>query len=206
MSNEKKRDDRARNFACVVYPESAPEDWQQILAANFVPAFISPLHDQDIDPQDQPKKPHYHVIMMFEGKKSKDQVQELFDLIGGVGLEVVKSVRGYARYLCHLDNPEKAQYDTAKVKCLCGSDYVGIIGLALDKYIAIAEMMDFCDEYEINSFYLLSKFARLNRSDWFRILCDSSAVYMREWLQSRKWSKENSSCSIVDPSTGEVLL
>lgn len=36
-------DNRIRNFATVVYPESAPEDWQSILAGHFVPAFISPV-------------------------------------------------------------------------------------------------------------------------------------------------------------------
>ena len=38
---------RTRNFATVVYPESAPDDWQEILSQQFVPAFISPLHDKE---------------------------------------------------------------------------------------------------------------------------------------------------------------
>ena len=107
MSEKKSRatDNRKRNFATVVYPESAPENWQEILAGMFVPAFISPLHDKDINPTGEPKKPHYHVVVMNDGKKSIEQAQELFAAIGGVGCEVVQSIRGYARYLCHLDNP-----------------------------------------------------------------------------------------------------
>ena len=111
MSVEKSRDTRGRNFATVVYPESASADWQEVLAAEFVPAFISPLHDKDINPGGEVKKAHYHVILMFDGKKSEDQVREVFARIGGVGLERVQSIRGYARYLCHLDNPEKQQYE-----------------------------------------------------------------------------------------------
>ena len=38
---------RTRNYATVVYPESAPEGWQSILEDQFVSAFISPLHDCD---------------------------------------------------------------------------------------------------------------------------------------------------------------
>lgn len=203
---EKKKDSRARNYACVVYPESAPKDWQEILIGHKVPAFISPLHDRDIDPQNQPKKEHYHVMVMFEGKKSLEQAEELFSSFNGVGCEVVKSIRGYARYLCHLDNPEKAQYDREQVRCLCGTDYNDTVGLALDKYIAIAEMMDFCDEFKVVSFYLLAKYARKNRPDWFRILCDSSAIFMREWLQSRQWSVRSGKDSIVDEESGEVLV
>lgn len=205
MSEQKTRDTRTRNFATVVYPESAPEGWQDILARHCVPAFISPLHDRDINPTGEPKKPHYHVMLMFDGKKSVEQVVEVFASIGGVGCEVVKSIRGYARYLCHLDNPEKAQYETSDVRSIA-ADYIGTIGLAIDKYVAIGEMQDFCEKYDVVSFYALSKYARSERSDWHRILCDCGAVYMREYLQSRKWSKEQGFGDIIDQETGKKLI
>lgn len=204
MATQKATDTRTRNFATVVYPESAPEDWKEILFSHCVPAFISPLHDKDVNPTGEPKKPHYHVMLMFEGKKSVAQVEEIFSSINGVGCEVVKSVRGYARYLCHLDNPEKYQYDTSEVTCLA-SDYLGTIGLAIDKYHAIGEMQDFCDRYNVVSFYALATYARAHRSDWHRILCDCGSVFMREYLQSRKWSVEQDYGKIIDPETGEIV-
>lgn len=204
MALEKSRDSRARNFATVVYPESAPENWQDILEIHAIPAFISPLHDKDLNPTGEPKKPHYHVVLMFDGKKSIEQVAEVFATIGGVGCEVVKSLRGYARYLCHLDNPEKAQYNPTDVRCIA-SDYIGTIGLAIDKYIALGEMQDFCEQYDVVSFYALAKYARTHRQDWHRILCDCGSVFMREYLQSRKWSKDQGVLNIIDPETGEIL-
>ena len=204
MSDEKSRDTRVRNFATVVYPESAPENWQDILAEHCIPCFISPLHDKDLNPTGESKKPHYHVVLMFEGKKSISQVTEIFDSINGVGCEVVKSLRGYARYLCHLDNPEKAQYEPSDVRCIA-SDYIGTIGLAIDKYVAIGEMQDFCEQYDIVSFYALAKYARAHRQDWHRILCDCGSVFMREYLKSRKWSREEQCAVIIDPVTGEIL-
>ena len=205
MATQKATDTRTRNFATVVYPESAPENWKEILFSHCVPAFVSPLHDKDVNPTGEPKKPHYHVMLMFEGKKSLTQVEEIFKTIEGVGCEVVKSVRGYARYLCHLDNPEKYQYDVSEVTCLA-SDYLGTIGLAIDKYVAIGEMHDFCDKYNVVSFYALATSARAHRSDWHRILCDCGSVFMREYLQSRQWSVDNGYNTIVDPETGEVIL
>lgn len=205
MSDKKtSSDSRVRNFATVVYPESAPDNWQEILSRHCVPAFISPLHDKDLNPTGEAKKPHYHVVLMFEGKKSISQVTEIFDTINGVGCEVVKSLRGYARYLCHLDNPEKAQYEPSEVRCIA-SDYIGTIGLAIDKYIAIGEMQDFCDKYNVVSFFALARYARSNRPDWHRILCDSGSVYMREYLKSRLWSVQNNNMDIIDPDTGEIL-
>lgn len=198
------QDGRVRNFATVVYPESAPEDWRDILGRYCIPCFISPLHDRDINPIGEPKKPHYHVMLMFEGKKSQAQVREIFKTIGGVGCEIVQSLRGYARYLCHLDNPEKAQYSVDDVQAIA-ADYIGTIGLALDKYKALGEMQDFCDKYNVFSFYALARYARGQRPDWHRVLCDCGAVFMREWLKSRKWSIEEGYDKIIDPETGEVI-
>lgn len=196
---------RTRNFACVVYPESAPENWQEILAGECIPAFISPLHNQDINPGGEPKKEHYHVVLMFDGKKSVEQAADVFTKIGGVGCEIVKSIRGYCRYLCHLDNPEKAQYNQCDVRALCGADYISTIGLAIDKYNALTEMEEFCDKYDVVSFYALSRYASRKRPDWSRILKDCGTMYMREYLKSRQWSKDNNLVDIIDPETGEVL-
>jgi hypothetical protein len=185
---EKQKDTRARNFATVVYPESAPHGWASILEEEFIPAFISPLHDSDINPTGEPKKPHYHVMVMFEGKKSTDQVKAIFEKFGGVGVERVNSIRGYARYLCHLDNPEKFQYKTENVVSLCGADYMHTIGLALDKYKAIGEIIDYCKENDIVSYAVLLEYCRANKFDWFRVLCDNGSYVIDKYLKSRQWT------------------
>ena len=184
---------RTRNFATVVYPESAPENWQELLSECFVPAFISPLHDSDVNPGGEIKKAHYHVMIMFEGVKTNDQAQDIFDKIGGVGLERVNSLRGYARYLCHLDNPEKFQYSPEEVRSICGADYTGAIGLVTDKYKAIGEMIDYCEENDIVSYSELLVYARTNRFDWFRVLCDNGTVVVKEYLKSKSWTYSNPS-------------
>lgn len=187
-NNGANTDTRKRNFATLVYPESAPENWLEILQEHLIPAFVSPLHDKDVNPTGEPKKPHYHVMLMFEGKKTSEQVQEIIDSIGGVGNKAVNSLRGYARYLCHLDNPEKAQYNVEDVRCLCGSDYTGTIGLAIDKYKAIREMIDFCQANNISKFTQLVDYCAAERFDWFRVLCDSTYL-VRSYLRERHLEK-----------------
>lgn len=178
---------RTRNFATVVYPESAPENWLDILIDHKIPAFVSPLHDKDLNPTDESKKPHYHVMIMFEDVKTVEQAIEIFETIGGVGCEVVKSVRGYARYLCHMDNPEKAQYCTDDVIQLCGADFFGTISLVIDKYEAISDIIDFCDRECIYSYATLLRYCRSERKDWFRVLCDNGTVVVKEFLKSAMW-------------------
>ena len=181
---------RFRNFATVVYPDSdnTSEDWLSVLQDWKTPVLVSPFHDQDVNVTGEPKKPHYHVLIMFEGMKSQDQVRELFDQIGGVGLETVNSLRGYARYLCHLDNPDKHQYFPGDVLAFGGCDYIDMIGLPCDRYEVIGEMIDYCEAERIVSYATLLVYARHNRQDWFRILCDSGTIVMKEYLKSFGWS------------------
>ena len=125
------KDSRVRLWATVVYPESAPDNWLSIIGDMMIPCYISPLHDKDFNADKTPKKPHYHVFMIFEGKKSRTQIKEIVERFGGVGQENILSKRGYARYLCHLDNPEKAQYNTDDVRSFGGLDYESDIGIVL---------------------------------------------------------------------------
>lgn len=179
---------RTRNYACLVYPDSAPTDWLRIAGELQIPMFISPLHKDDVNELDEEqKKPHYHVMIMFDSVKTKEQAKEVFDQIGGVGCQVVQSLRGSARYLCHLDNPEKAQYNVDDVRCFGGADYTDIIGLAIDKYKAIGEMLDFLDLHVDMTYYELIMYARQERFDWFRVLCDSGTYVIKESIKSRKY-------------------
>lgn len=171
----------------MVYPESAPADWIIKLQEQCVPALISPLHDKDVNSDGTKKKEHFHVMILFDGVKTQEQAKEVFEVIGGVGIEPIKSVRAYARYLCHLDNPDKAQYSIGDVISCAGTDYNTIISLATDKYSAIGEMIDFCIQNDIVSYAELLLFAKTNREDWFRVLCDNGTLTMVQFLKSRHW-------------------
>lgn len=197
---------RTRNFACTVYLDSAPFNWLDILSDFHVPCLISPYHDKDLNANGEIKKPHYHVLLLFDSVKTPEQAVEVFMSFNGVGCEIVKSLRAYARYLCHLDNPDKYQYSIADVKQFGGVDYQDIISSSSDRYFAFEEMMEFCDKYNINSFYLLSKYARKNRPDWFRILCDSGTIFIKEFLKSREWSQKFGYDHIVDQDNGDIIL
>lgn len=181
---------RTRNWATVVYPESAPKDWKVILQEACVPALVSPIHNEDVNSDGEIKKEHYHVMILFDGVKTQEQAGEVFSLIGGVGVEPINSVRAYARYLCHLDNPDKVHYRIEDVLSLSGADYNTMISLAGDKYTAIGEMLEFCMENGIESYAELLLYAKNNRVDWFRVLCDSGTVTIVQFLKSRYWERQ----------------
>lgn len=181
------KENRKRNWTFVVYEDSAPVDWQSKLAEQCVPMFISPKHDKDADPNGEPKKPHWHVVVMFTSLHTEKQAQEISDICSKVKVQQVKDIVGMARYLCHLDNPEKAQYSAGDVVALGGADYLEKVSKAADTDFAVSEMMDWCIENRCYSFFKLSNYARQNRSDWFRVLSSARTVFLTAWLKSYKW-------------------
>lgn len=178
---------RVRNFATVVYPESAPENWLETLDGLHVPAFVSPLHDKDVNPNGSPKKAHWHVLIMFAGVKTQEQAQAVISAIGGVGCESVSTVRGYARYLVHADNPEKAQYSKSDVKAFSGADYDAITHLPTDDVKMIREMMEYIRVNQVTGFAMFADICARDHEDWFRALVTKSAYFIKEYIKSLTW-------------------
>lgn len=191
MSDTKSKDNRSRLWATIVYPESAPANWLELLSEKMVPCFVSPLHDKDLNANGEPKKPHYHVMFVFEGKKSQEQIKTLCAAFSGVGQERIASKRAYARYLCHLDNPEKAQYNVRDVKSFCGLDYELEVGAVINKYTEIGEMIRFIETNDIRVYAHLLRWCSVNEPKWFRVLCDNGSYPIIEYIKSRTYAIEH---------------
>lgn len=103
---------KGRNWAFVMYPESMPDNWYELLQATGLPFAISPLHDKDVNPDGSVKKSHYHVMTYYENSTTAKQVQsQVTDLVNGTIPIKLESLHGMYRYHIHMDNPEKFQYD-----------------------------------------------------------------------------------------------
>lgn len=191
---------RTRYWATIVYDLNI-DVWIEYLKDSKVSFFISPIHDSDCDSDGVVKKSHYHVLLLFDGVKTADQADLIFSAIGGVGCEKVNSIRSYARYLCHMDNPDKAQYNPNDVISFGPlADYVSFIGLPCDRYSSISEMMDWVDKENCISFSKLLRYARNNNEIWFRVLCDSSAIILREYIKSFAWELNHISLDCEKPA------
>lgn len=114
---------KGRNWAFVVYPESLPKNYEEIISDTGLPMAFSPLHDKDLNPTGEPKKPHYHVICYYENSTTAKAVQEnVTDKLHGTIPIKLESMTGMFRYHIHLDNPEKYQYDDRDRKFYNGFD------------------------------------------------------------------------------------
>lgn len=179
---------RTRVFAFILYADSAPPNWRDILTEWHTEVLVSPYHDKDVNPDGSPKKAHWHVMVMFSSVKTYAQAAEIRDSVNGVGWENVASSRGYARYLCHLDNPEKAQYSTDDVLELGGADYMETIRRAADSVRITSEMMDYIAENDIIYYSDFVDYCRANKPEWFDALITRYTYTISMYIKAR-WRK-----------------
>lgn len=185
---ENKQDKRTRNWAMIVYPESAPEDWREILDDLHIPWIASPLHDKDVNPDGTKKKPHWHVILTFENKKSFHQIKAIADKLNAPIPQACESLRGYVRYLVHTDNPEKYQYSKADIENHGVADIEKYFqNTASIRTILKALTRHICDE-EVTNYADLIEYAMAKGDDWFDV-ASSHTIYFGALLKS-EWQKQ----------------
>ena len=182
----KKKDDRTKNWAAIFYPESLPEDWLSKCRALLIDILISPLHDQDILPDGQKKKPHYHVIFKFSSNKSFEQVKSITDQFNAPIPQKVDSMKGAVRYFIHADDPDKAPYKRSDIQIIGNVDIDQYFQITQsDRYAMVKEMIEFVRDNEITEFFILMDYATEHRfEDWLPLLCDSSAYIIDKYITS----------------------
>lgn len=143
-----KKTERTRYWGFILYQESMPEHALEIMESWHIPIAVSPLHNQDVwgitDKEvisekrkaGEKKKEHYHVVMMFNSLKSSAQALQYAEQLGIKHVEPIGDIGAYGRYLCHLDNPEKAQYNENDIVFLSGAD------LDLDKKLTLKQQRE----------------------------------------------------------------
>ena len=174
----------ARNFSFIAYPENISFDELVKKLKKFCEKFvISPLHDADLNGDDSEKKAHWHIYLYFEGKKSLKQVNEFAKECNGAFAIIVTNRVGLMRYLCHLDNPEKAQYDKKDVYA-CGIDYERTI-MSKDDYddLATSQVENIIDEQCFTSLAKLQRYLKENHYSLWQYV-RKHTYYINNYIKS----------------------
>lgn len=197
------KNNRTRNWTIILYPESAPANWRDILDEQHIEWIESPLHDRDINATGETKKEHYHILLLFGGVKSYDQVLEFVKPLNCPIPTKCHNAKALVRYMAHLDNPDKVQYDVSNIKAHGGVDIAELLRpSSSERYSTIKEMLEFVKDYSIIEFQDLIDYAYTNHfDDWFPLLCDNSAFIIVSYIKScRHREKQN-----IDFTTGEKM-
>lgn len=181
-----KKELRSKSYATIIYEESAHPNWKESLSSLLVPALVSPIHDRDKNEDGTAKKPHYHVLFIYPSQKSREQATADVQTIGGVGCERVKNITGYARYLIHADNPEKAQYKPSEVQEFCGAKFERYLVAQVDRLAVMREMIAFVRDNKLLCFADLVDIAEAEFPEWFKVLADSR-TFLMDYMKSMAW-------------------
>lgn len=152
----------------------------------------------------QPKPPHWHVICTFGGPKSLDQLRRMFEPLHVRAFYTVESKDGLLRYFCHLDDPDKAQYDRQDVTAFGGMDLSALYDVAAsDERQAMFDLIDLCSglESELNpGAFIVTRFCDLvriarqheDRPELFKAVLDRSSfwgLFLSSLRQPREWER-----------------
>ena len=188
--SKKPKEKRSNKWAFLLYEESAPEDYQDVLDHLHIPYVLSPWHDKDVDKQTGAfKKKHKHGALFFESLKSYTQVSELLQekLNTPAHVERIMSPKGMYDYFIHAENPDKTQYKIEDIETGCGFDLERFL-IDQSSDVFYNEIIDVIEENDIQEFEELVKFARQNHYLLLQLIIDKT-YFFAKFLDSRRYNK-----------------
>lgn len=187
MAKEK----RSNKWAFLLYQESAPENYLDILEEMHIPFVLSPWHDKDVNKETgEFKKAHKHGALYFDSLKSYSQVSELLTnhLNTPKHVEVIMSPRGMYDYFTHAENPEKTLYDINDIESGCGFD--------LNKFLItnnsgefLTLVIDIIEEQNFLEFNSLVRYARAENPQLLSLIMDKT-YFFAKYLDSRRYDNK----------------
>ena len=186
-----KKDTKKRNWTFVLYDDSCSPDWEEYLISTGVP-FCYAYHDKDMTEIDEPKKPHYHVMVCFDGPTTYNTMLEYAKRVGAANeaVQAVGSVRGIVRYFCHKDNPDKYQYSEDVVQCRNGFDPSDYFCLTItEQKVFKRKVIQFIQDNDIEEYAdLIDILMDTDEVDMFDI-ASQNTFFFTQYIRSRRNKK-----------------
>lgn len=197
------KEQRTRNWTFVLYEDSVPLNWSDILDEQHIEWIESPWHDKDFNANGEPKKKHKHIALLFGGVKSYEQVKEITDKLNCPIPQRCHNIKALVRYMAHLDNPEKAQYNVSDIKGHGGVDIAEMFrASSSERYTIIRDMIAYVKTNNITEIQDLIDYSAVERfDDWFPLLCDNSAYILGQYIKSQRHRLHFK----VNSDTGEII-
>lgn len=199
---------KKRNWTAVCYPESLPENWLDILRQTGLQIAISPLHDKDVEADGEtPKKPHYHLILIYGGPTSFNVVEKVTKALNAPIPKALEAVRGMYRYFTHKDNPEKYQYDEKDIRCLNGFSIMDFVELTKSEVTKIKKsLQQLIREKDFHEYSTFVDYVLDELSDEEYEVASNHTYFFDKYLSSRRWkpkSQDNADIAALAAKAGE---
>ena len=214
--DEKRAGLRTRNWTVIFYPEDLPEDWKTVVDDLRFRWIESPIHDKDVNANGEPKKPHIHALFMFESVKTAEQIEKMLkevfgasesgSIIGAAHPQRVTDRCALVRYMAHMDNPDKAQYEVSEIVGHNGADPAEILRYsATETREMIVAMEEYIEENDIIELADFSKAIRYDRPEWHTLLATKMTMYFNAFIRSCRHKKGQPVKIVKVDENGEIV-
>ena len=183
------KDKRSNKWAFLLYKESVPDNYLDILEEMHIPFVLSPWHDKDVNKETgEFKKAHKHGVLFFDSLKSYSQVSDVLtsQLNTPAHVEIVMSPKGMYDYFIHAENPEKTRYNIEDIESGCGFE--------LDKFLIennsdkfLSTVIDIIEEHNFTEFNSLVRYARKEDIVLLNLIVNKT-YFFAKYLDSRRHS------------------
>jgi plasmid replication protein len=183
------KDKRSNKWAFLLYQESAPENYLDILEEMHIPFVLSPWHDKDVNKETgEFKKAHKHGVLFFESLKSYTQVSELLTekLNTPSHVEIVMSPKGMYDYFIHAENPEKTLYSIDEIESGCGFELEQFL-ITNNNEEYLSTVIDIIEEHNFTEFNNLVRYARVENPSLLNLIINKT-YFFAKYLDSRRYS------------------
>lgn len=183
------KDKRSNKWAFLIYQESAPKNYLDILEEMHIPFILSPWHDKDVNKATgELKKAHKHGVLFFESLKSYTQVSELLTekLHTPSYVEVVMSPKGMYDYFIHAENPDKTLYNMDEIESGCGFELEQFL-ITNNNEEYLSTVIDIIEERNFTEFNNLVRYARVENPSLLNLIIDKT-FFFAKYLDSRRHS------------------
>lgn len=192
---------KKRNWAFILYLDSAPSNWRDILQETGCMFAISPYHDKDVNADGTIKKAHYHIIMCYDGPTSYNVVKRITDSVNATIPQPLEQIRGYYRYFTHKDNPEKYQYEESDITTINGFDINNYVEMTYTEVSNIlCQLQHMIREYHILEYSDLLDFLIDNDLREMWDVAKNHTLLLDKYISSRRYKTktEKNNSKILD--------
>lgn len=168
-------------FVTILYTEVDFEKaWSIFHDFGALQYYLSPLHDSDFHDDGTPKEPHYHLMIRFGHSISLKRFHDISSIAGTKKGMNIDSVFDMYQYLCHKNNPEKAQYDENRI--LTNDVTLHYIKQPdIDKQLLFSQLLVHIELENITSFRILM----LTLPEQYRCLFPAYTYTVKAFLEAR---------------------
>lgn len=216
----KHKDAKTRAWTFIIWEDSTDVEQFKVAIKSQSRLGVRALyirHDRDVRANGEPKKVHWHIILIWDNSTTFNNALKTAQAVSNTKyIEPVRSLVGATRYLIHMDDPDKYQYDKDEVQTVGDVDFSELIESSRNDRIELKAMCEYIRDNGITHFDTFAYYCMNKNLEWFRILSERNTFFFKNLIQAQhfrlKTETENLGYVVkeingqyIDLRTGEVL-